>query len=199
MIGLPPLAAGSHIGLFGGSFNPAHEGHLLVAKTALKRLALQRVLWMVSPGNPLKDGQDKPSLEARMAQSRAVIGHAPAVIVSDIEARMGTRYTVDTLAELLTRAPNARFVWIMGADSLANFHRWKEWRAIAASMPIAVIDRPGATLKAMSSPAGRYLARYRVDETDAALLANLKAPALVFLHGPRSSQSSTALRARKSL
>ena len=130
-----------------------------------------------------------------MAASRATAAD-PRIIVSDLEAGVGTHYTCDTLAWLKRHCAGVRFVWLMGADNLADFHRWKRWRDIAASVPIAVIDRPASTLKAAHSPAALWLAPHRVDETDAALLPDRQAPAFAFLHGPRSAQSSTALRAR---
>jgi nicotinate-nucleotide adenylyltransferase len=193
---LPPTFPGQRIGLFGGSFNPPHEGHLLVARTALRRLGLDRLWWLVTPGNPLKENAGLPSLEARMAACRRLVGQDPRIVISGIEAEIGTRYTEETIRFLKRRAPLVRFVWIMGADNLAGFHRWQKWRDIAASVPIAIIDRPGSTLKAAASPAARALARGRIDESDSHALAALVAPVWVFLHGPRSDQSSTRLRAK---
>ncbi|SFV04687.1 nicotinate-nucleotide adenylyltransferase [Methylobacterium sp. 174MFSha1.1] len=199
IVRLPPLAPGLRVGLYGGSFNPAHAGHRHVSRLALRRLALDRVWWLVSPGNPLKDRRHLPEAAARAEGARAVASD-PKIAVTDFEAglgegRLGVRYTVDTLRWLTERQPEVRFVWIMGADSLATFHRWKGFREIAAMMPFAVIDRPGYTLKAMASPAARLLAASRLDETDAPTLAGRSPPAWVFLHGPRNSLSSTALRA----
>ncbi len=194
---LPPHASGQRIGLFGGSFNPPHEGHLLVAQTALRRLRLDRVWWLVTPGNPLKETAGLPSQEDRMAACRRLIGHDPRIIVTGIEAGIGTRYTQETIAFLKQRAPLVRFVWLMGSDNLASFHRWQKWRDIAGMVPIAVIDRPGTTLRAVASPAARALSAHRIGERGASTLAEHKAPAWVFLHGRRSDQSSTRLRAAR--
>ncbi|OYU47638.1 MAG: nicotinic acid mononucleotide adenylyltransferase [Rhizobiales bacterium PAR1] len=184
------------IGLFGGSFNPPHEGHLLVARTALKRLKLDRVWWLVTPGNPLKEIAGLPSQAERMAQCRALIGPDPRIIVTGIEAEIGTRYTEETIRFLKSRCPGVNFVWLMGADNLASFHRWRNWRAIAGAVPMAVIDRPGSTLRAASSRAAQTFSAARRNEREAAHLATMPAPAWVFLHGRRSEASSTALRAR---
>ncbi len=194
IVRLPPLAPGLRVGLYGGSFNPAHAGHRHVSRLALRRLALDRVWWLVSPGNPLKDRSHLPDAAARAAGARAM-ARDPRIAVTDFEAALGVRYTVETLTWLTLRHPEVRFVWIMGADSLASFHRWRGWRMIAARMPIAVIDRPGYTFKAVASPAARALAGSRLDEAAAPTLADRAPPAWVFLHGPRNSLSSTALRA----
>jgi nicotinate-nucleotide adenylyltransferase len=191
---LPPHADGLRIGLLGGSFNPPHAAHRAVSLLAMKRLALDRVWWLVSPGNPLKDISALPSLAQRIAAAKAV-AHHPRIDVTGIEAALGTRYTADTLRRLLTRCPNVRFVWLMGADNLAQFHRWQDWQGIAALLPMAVIDRPTASLRALSSPAALTLARSRIDETDAALLPTDAPPAWVFLHGLKSTTSSTRIRA----
>lgn len=191
---LPPHASGQRIGLFGGSFNPPHEGHLLVAETALRRLKLDRVWWLVTPGNPLKETAGLPSQEERMTACRRLIGHDPRIVVTGIEAGIGTRYTQETIAFLKNRAPGVRFVWLMGSDNLASFHRWQKWRDIAAMVPMAVIDRPGTTLRAVASPAARALAASRLGEREASTLAAREAPAWVFLHGRRSDLSSTRLR-----
>lgn len=197
IVRLPPLAPGLRVGLYGGSFNPAHAGHRHVSRLALRRLALDRVWWLVSPGNPLKDRSHLPGTAFRAQGARAV-AHDPRIAVTGFEATLGIRYTVETLTWLTARHPEVRFIWIMGADSLASFHRWRGWREIAARMPFAVIDRPGYTLKAMASPAARTLAASRIDETAATTLAGRSPPAWVFLHGPRNSLSSTALRAADS-
>lgn len=190
---LPPHAPGLRIGLFGGSFNPPHLGHRLASLTALRRLQLDQVWWLVTPGNPLKDNAALPPLAERIATARALAGHAR-IRVTGIETGLRTRYTADTLRALTRRCPGVRFVWIMGSDNLAGFHRWNEWRAIARMMPIAVIDRPGSTHRAIASPAGNWLARWRVSENAAAALPRLAPPAWVFLHGRRSELSSTYLR-----
>ena len=192
---MPPIAPGLRIGLFGGSFNPPHEGHVLVARTALRRLRLDRIWWLVTPGNPLKDVSGLPSQAERMAACRARVGRDPRMVVTGFEAEIGTRYTAETIRYLTRRCPGVRFVWLMGADNLAGFHRWQEWEGIARSVPIAVIDRPGASLRAASAKAAQRFARGRIDETDAGELAGLVPPVWVFLHGPRSEASSTRLRA----
>jgi nicotinate-nucleotide adenylyltransferase len=190
---LPPHAPGLSVGLFGGSFNPAHAGHRSASLLAMHRLGLDRVWWLVSPGNPLKDTSGLAPLDARIAVAAKIARH-PKIAVTGIEALIGTRYTYETIAYLKRRCPGVRFVWIMGGDNLATFHQWKRWRDIAALVPIAIIDRPGSTLKPLRAPAGVALAPYRRDESDARLLARAKPPAFVFLHGPRSKLSSTALR-----
>lgn len=190
---LPPHAPGLRIGLFGGSFNPAHDGHRLASLTALRRLQLDKVWWLVTPGNPLKDNTRLPPLPERIRQARSVANSAR-IHVTGIEARLRTRYTADTLRALKRRCPGVRFVWIMGSDNLASFHRWNEWRAIARMMPIAIIDRPGSTHSAMASPAANWLSRWRIPESQAATLARTEPPAWVFLHGRRSALSSTMLR-----
>ncbi len=195
---LPPSAPGLKIGLFGGSFNPPHEGHRAASLLALRRLGLDWLWWLVSPGNPLKDTHHLPPLATRLAAVRQLAQH-PRIAVSGIEAAIGTRYTYETIAYLTQRCPGVDFVWIMGADNLASFHQWKRWRDIAALVPIAVIDRPGATLAAIHSPAGVLLSRYRYDENCGRAFAMAKPPAFIFLHGPRSSLSSTALRAKADL
>jgi nicotinate-nucleotide adenylyltransferase len=181
------------IGLLGGSFNPPHEGHALVTRLALTRLGLDRVWWLVTPGNPLKSPAELAALQERVEAARGLIA-GPRVAITDIEAQIGARYTYDTLAWLARRARGARFVWLMGADNLGQFHLWRHWRAIADLTPIAVVDRPGSTLRAMSSPAAIALAPWRTPERDALRLAGRRPPALVFLHGPRSELSSTLLR-----
>ena len=157
---LPPVARGQRIGLFGGSFNPPHEGHLLVAETALRKLRLHQVWWLVTPGNPLKENRDLPPLEQRMAEC-AALTRDPRMVVTGIEAGIGTAFTQQTVAYLAQRLPSVRFVWIMGADSMIGFHRWQRWNAIARAVPIAVVDRPGATLQAVASRSGQALARVR--------------------------------------
>jgi nicotinate-nucleotide adenylyltransferase len=190
---LPRHAPGMRIGLFGGSFNPPHEGHRLVTLTALRRLRLDRVWCMVTPGNPLKDARRLAPLAKRIEVARDVLDH-PRVDVTGFEAAIGTRYTLDTIRYLKRRCPTVRFVWIMGADNLASFHRWQGWRDIARAMPIAVIDRPGSTLKGVRNRAASHLADSRLEESDGPLLATRAPPAWVFLHGPRSALSSTQLR-----
>jgi len=195
---LPPHARGMRIGLFGGSFNPSHAGHVLVCALALRRLGLDRVWLMVSPGNPLKDPKELPSLEARMQAARG-LSRDPRVIVTGFEAALGARYSYQTVAYLRRACPGVKFVWIMGADNLASFFRWKRWRDIARKMPILVVDRPGSTHRAVHGLSGGWFERYRLPESAARTLPGRQAPALVVLHGPRSSLSSTKLRAGKAL
>ncbi len=192
---LPAHTPGLRVGLFGGTFNPPHAGHRLVSTVALSRLGLDQIWWLVTPGNPLKANDGLPPLDARMAAARDLADH-PRIVVTGLEAQIGTRYTYDTVAWLTKRCPGVRFVWIMGADNLAGFHRWQHWRDIAELVPIAVIDRPGSTLRATNSPAGAWLAPHRLDETDGPLLAQTRAPAFVFIHARRSDLSSTELRRR---
>ena len=190
---LPPFAPGMRIGLLGGSFNPPHEGHALITRLALRRLRLDRIWWLVTPGNPLKSLTGLAALKARVEAARG-LDVGPKVVISDIEAQIESRFTYDTLRWLKRRAPRVHFVWIMGADNLRQFHRWRHWRAIADLVPIVVVDRPGSTLSATSGRAGAALARWRVPEREATRFAAMRPPALLFLHGRRSKLSSTALR-----
>ncbi len=181
------------IGLLGGSFNPAHDAHRALSLLAWKRLGLDRVWWLVSPGNPLKENSVLPPVEDRIKQAREVSA-SPYIDVAAPEVAYRTRYTFDTLKRLLASSPDARFVWLMGADNLAQFHRWKRWQEIAKMMPIAVIERPGDEDAPLSSKAAHALARYRMDESDAALLMSMRPPAWIYLHGLKSPLSSTSLR-----
>lgn len=190
---LPPHAIGQRIGLYGGSFNPPHTAHRAVALLALKRLKLDAVWLLVTPGNPLKSGAGLAPLGERMSRLKGLVGH-PRLKVTDLEARFGTHYTADTIAAVTARAPSVTFVWVMGADNLAQFHRWQDWRGIARRVSLAVVDRPGSSLKAAASPAARALARARLSEGRAATLARRAPPAWVFLHGLKSPLSSTSLR-----
>lgn len=192
------LQPGMRVGLLGGSFNPAHDGHAHVAETALRRLDLDRVVWLVSPQNPLKDARDSAPLAERMASARAAAAraaHGPAMIVSDFETRVGTQWTVDTLRALVARHPGVRFVWLMGSDNLASFHRWRGWTDIMRMMPVAVIARPGSLLQARTSPAAARFAEARLLASRARLLPGLQAPAWTWLTAPLNHRSSTALRA----
>lgn len=191
---MPPAAAGQRIGLMGGSFNPPHKGHLTVARTALNRLRLDSIWWLVSPGNPLKVNDGLPALPQRIAACRALTRHDPHIQVSGLEAELGSVYSSDTIAFLTRRHPAVHFVWVMGADNLATFHCWRRWRDIALAMPIAVIDRPGWHFGALSSPAAGALARNRLPESHAARLPFARPPAWIYLHTRLSPQSSTALR-----
>ncbi|KRB51163.1 MAG: nicotinate-nucleotide adenylyltransferase [Pseudomonadota bacterium] len=189
------LQPGMRVGLYGGSFNPAHEGHAHVAETARRRLGLDRVVWLVSPQNPLKSSRETAGLAERMAGVRRVVS-GRSMIVSDAETRFGSQYTVDTLRALKARFPGVHFVWIMGADSLATFHRWRGWTQIMAEVPVAVVSRPWISLKSRFSPAARRFAHARVPSQQAMLLPGADPPRWVFLTGPLNYQSSTALRER---
>ena len=191
--GWPVATAGMTVGLLGGSFDPAHEGHAHVTREALKRLGLDRVWWLVSPGNPLKARPPAP-MAGRLARASAVIGH-PRVVVSDIEARLGTRHTAQTLRRLMALYPGVRFVWLMGADNLAEFHRWQDWDWIMTHVPIGVFARPGARLAARGARAADEYARYRLPAEAAGLLARCPPPAWCFLDVPMLGHSSSAIRA----
>jgi len=180
-------------GLLGGSFNPAHGGHRAISLAAMQALGLNEVWWLVSPGNPLKPREGMAPLAARVRSARRQARRAP-IRVTAIERELGTRYTIDTLRVLKRRYPNRRFVWLMGADNLAQMHLWKDWRNIAREMPIAVIARPGYNAKALASPAMTWLRRYRLP---AAGLKNRKewsAPALIELRFDPDPRSATSLR-----
>lgn len=190
---MPFVTKGMQVGLFGGSFNPPHAGHSLVAEIAMRRLALDQLWWMVTPGNPLKNTRELAPLAERLRQSEA-IAEDPRIKVTAFEAAQNVRYTADTLALIKARNPGVDFVWIMGADNLRDFHRWQRWRQIAMTFPIAIIDRPGATLSFLSSVMTKTFDYARIDEADAPTLAHKRAPAWTFIHGPRSLLSSTAIR-----
>lgn len=190
---MPHVEKGMAVGLFGGSFNPPHAGHALVAEISLRRLKLDQLWWMVTPGNPLKSTRQLAPLADRLAMCEAK-AKDPRIKVTAFEAAYHVRYTADTLRLIKARNPGVNFVWIMGADNLANFHRWQRWEKIAMTFPIAVIDRPGSTLSYLSSHMAKTFDYARVDEEDAQTLARRRAPAWSFIHGPRSSLSSTAIR-----
>ncbi len=160
---------------------------------ALRRLRLDCIWWLVSPGNPLKDKRELAPLSARIEAARKIASH-PRIKISGIETAIGATYSFETVSYLKRRCPGVHFVWIMGADNLAGLHRWKRWRDLITLAPIAIIDRPGSTLKSMSTRAGQILAPYRLSENAASRLATATPPAFVFLHGPRSALSSSALR-----
>lgn len=190
LIALP----GQRIGLLGGSFDPPHQGHVHITRWALRALRLDRIWWVVSPGNPLKR-QGPTELARRLAACRAVVDH-PRVDVTDIEARLGTRYTADTLVALQHRYPALTFVWLMGADNLVTFHRWQRWQDIMQRMPVGVLARPGEQVAAGLAPAARRFARRRLPAALASRLATRKPPAWTLLTGRMSGQSSTAIRSR---
>jgi len=183
------------IGLFGGSFNPIHDGHRLVIEEMLRRLELDAVWVLVTPGNPLKDHRDLAPLADRVEAARQFLGN-PKVRVTGVEAAHGFTYSWQTIRWLTQSLPDRRFVWIMGADNLLDFHRWERWRNIAAMVPIAVYVRPGTSRRAPASLAAGYMARWRLDEADAGRLASHRPRAWVYLHGRQSPLSSSAIRAR---
>jgi nicotinate-nucleotide adenylyltransferase len=190
---MPHAEKGMAVGLFGGSFNPPHRGHALVAEIAMRRMRLDQLWWIVTPGNPLKASSELAPLSERLELSET-IARDPRIKVTAFEARHNIRYTADTLELIKTRNPGVDFVWIMGADNLRDFHHWQRWRQIALTFPIAVIDRPGSTLSFLSSVVAKTFDYARIDEAEAPRLARMKAPAWTFIHGPRSSLSSTAIR-----
>jgi nicotinate-nucleotide adenylyltransferase len=190
----PPAMAGMRIGLLGGSFNPPHAAHRMISETALKRLRLDQVWWMVTPGNPLKDHSGLAPLAERVRLSRKVVQHAR-IKVTAFEAGIQTAYTAESLDWLLRLFPDVHFVWLMGADNLATFHRWRDWQKIFYLMPIAVEDRPEWRYRALASPAGSRFGRFRIPEIGGPALADLAPPAWCYLSGPLSKLSSTALRA----
>ena len=191
--GVPPHGAGQAIGLLGGSFDPPHGGHRCISEIALNRLGLDALWWMVTPGNPLKDVAALPPLTRRMRRAAALAAH-PQITISGAEEALGPRFTADLVRILQARSPAARFVWIMGSDNLAQFHRWEDWRGIAASVPVAVVNRPGFLATPLNARAAQALAARRIDEADALRLADCAPPAWVVLGGPRSRLSSTAIR-----
>jgi nicotinate-nucleotide adenylyltransferase len=195
---IPAHYPGQRIGLFGGSFNPPHAAHLSACLLAMKRLRLDRVWWLVTPGNPLKDTMALAPLAERVIAARA-LAHHPRIDVTGIEAEIGIRYSHDTVRYLVSHCPGVRFVWIMGADNLRTFHHWQKWRGIAELAPIAVVDRLGPSLQATSSVAAQALSRRRLPEREAASLLECPPPAWVLLHGLKSPLSSTALRRRASV
>ena len=184
------------IGLMGGSFNPAHDGHRHIARAALRRLGLDEVWWLVSPQNPLKSRDDMGAYAERLASARAVAKH-PRIKVRDIERRLGTVYTSECVAWLVRRAPRARFVWLMGADNLRQFDSWYHWSRILHTVPVAVFDRPPYALPALHSTAARHFARFRVAERRARLLPWMAPPAWVFFHTVRHSATASAIRASR--
>ncbi|MEM6462743.1 MAG: nicotinate-nucleotide adenylyltransferase [Pseudomonadota bacterium] len=190
---MPHVHKDMSVGLFGGSFNPPHDGHLLVADTALRKLRLNQLWWMVTPGNPLKENSGLPSLQERIEWCQGMVKD-PRIKITAFEAAIGVRYTAETLRFVQNRCRGVNFVWVMGADNLAGFHRWQNWQQIAETVPIAIIDRPGSTLSYLSSVMAKTFGHARVDENDAAVLPHMRPPAWTFIHGPRSPLSSTAIR-----
>ena len=192
--GFPYLRAGMTVGLLGGSFDPAHMGHVQISRAALQRFGLDRMWWLVSPGNPLKRHQPAP-LEKRMDAARRIMQH-PHVHISDAEAQLGTRYTAQTLRHLRRMYPGVRFVWLMGADNLAQFHRWKDWRQIMDTVPVGVLARPGDRISARLSPAARIYRARMLKDVQSQCLAQAPVPAWCFVNVPMVAASSTAIRAK---
>jgi len=190
------LYPGMRVGLFGGSFNPAHAGHLHVAREAKKRLGLDRVWWMVSPQNPLKDTAQTDAYWRRMADVWA-LADDPDFVVTDVERRLGTSFTQATVSALVTRHPGVRFVWVMGADNLQGFHRWRGWSSIMNTLPVAVVARPGDALRARLGVAARRFANARVDQAHARALVAMQAPAWLYLTTKLHPASSTELRTQR--
>lgn len=190
--GFPHARAGQVVGLLGGSFDPAHDGHAMITREALKRFALDEIWWLVSPGNPLKANGPAP-MEQRLARARDIIHH-PNVKVTDIEARIGTRYTARTLRALRRLYPGVRFVWLMGADNLAQLDRWQEWRWIMENIPVGVLARPGQRISARMSKAARVYDFARMPAQMAGRLGRSDAPSWCFVNVPMVALSSTELR-----
>jgi nicotinate-nucleotide adenylyltransferase len=183
------------IGLLGGSFNPAHRGHRRISLAALRALGLDEVWWLVSPGNPLKEGaKDMAPFEARLASATRMARRAP-IRVSDFEQREGTRFTIDTVRRLKQRLPNDRFIWLLGGDTLPNFHKWRDWRGLAREVPIAVIRRPGYDSAAHAARAMGWLRGFVHPSGQASHWTDWSAPAIIFLRLPPDRTSATAIRA----
>jgi nicotinate-nucleotide adenylyltransferase len=192
--GLPYARAGRVVGLLGGSFDPAHDGHAHISREALKRFALDELWWLVSPGNPLKAHGPAP-LEHRMARARMVMDH-PRVKISDFEAQVGTRFTAETLRALIRIYPGVRFVWLMGADNLLEFDQWQDWRWIIENVPIGVLARPGQRIAARHAKAADIYRSARLKGRQAPALAQGAAPRWCFVNVPMIDISSTEIRAR---
>lgn len=182
------------VGLLGGSFNPAHDGHVHISRLAIKRLGLDQVWWLVSPQNPLKAKDDMAPLAERLAGARSLVEGEAGIVATALEADLGTRYTADTLVALQTAFPDVKFVWLIGADNLAQMHRWRDWQAIFATVPIAVFPRAPYSLGALGSRAARLFKGARVPETQARRLAALSPPAWVYLTAPLHGESATRIR-----
>ena len=193
LLGFPKASSGLRVGLLGGSFDPPHTGHVHITKQALRRFGLDRVWWLVSPGNPLKTDGPAP-LAQRMAACRQIMQH-PKVEITDIETRLGTQYTADTLMRLQEIYSNVQFVWLMGADNLANVHKWERWDWIFENVPVGVTSRPGEHLKAGASKAAQKYATARLPAAAGRILPFQKPPAWCLLEGPVVDMSSTEIRA----
>lgn len=191
---LPKARAGQVIGLLGGSFDPPHAGHVHISEQALRRFGLDRIWWLVSPGNPLK--KRGPAPMSRRAEAARRLIRNPRIEVTDFEAQVGTRYTAETILALYHHYPRTRFVWLMGADNLAQFHLWDSWEWIMQNIPIGVIARPGDRMGARTSPAAQRFERFRIPGKSSRLLGHAAAPAWCFINVPMMKLSSTQIRAR---
>ena len=189
----PPAFPNMRIGLLGGSFNPPHEGHRHISLAALRRLRLDKLWWLVTPGNPLKTGVHLPGLAERLSLAAEIASH-PAIEITGFEAALPTAYAIDTVNFLQRRSPGTHFVWIIGGDNLAQFHRWRDWTRLFTALPILVLDRPGARLAALASPAARRFDAARLPECAASSLPVLSPPAWIYLTLPLCDMSSTAIR-----
>lgn len=192
--GFPAIRAGQSVGLLGGSFDPPHAGHVHVTREALKRFGLDRIWWLVSPGNPLKPVGPAP-LERRMEVARRMMRH-PRVMISDIEAKIGTRYTADTLSVLVERFPGVRFVWLMGADNLLLIHHWQQWCRIFQTVPVGIVARSVDVAAARHAKAATTFANVRLQNHQSLLLPRTSAPAWCLVNVPMLDVSSSAIRAR---
>lgn len=189
------VSKGLRIGLLGGSFNPAHEGHLHISQLALKHLGLDQIWWLVSPQNPLKPVEGMASLADRMESARKITKRSR-IVVTDIERTLGTQYTADTLVTLKKKFPGGRFVWLMGADNLLQIDQWNKWASIFMTLPVAIFARPTYSLRAENAKAARRFARFRVNRRKARQLVNMQPPAWAFLKTPLNSISATEIRSR---
>ncbi|MCV6613119.1 MAG: nicotinate-nucleotide adenylyltransferase [Amphritea sp.] len=191
---LPYARSGQVIGLLGGSFDPAHEGHAHISREAMKRFGLQQVWWLMSPGNPLKT-KGPASVEQRIEHAKKVVDH-PRIVLTALETQLGTRYTAETLARLQMLYPGVRFVWLMGADNLAQFHLWRDWQDIMARVPVAVLARPGDRLAARCSKAARLYRAARLAPQQSHTLPYMVPPRWCFMNIPMAAQSSSQIRAK---
>lgn len=190
------MTPGLRVGLLGGSFNPAHAGHLHISESALHMLDLDQVWWLISPQNPLKSSDGMHTLDARLEQADEISDVNPRIFPTDIEVDLGTRYTCDTLPALVSKFPDTAFVWLMGADNLLQFHKWRNWTEIFNIVPVAVFGRPGYSLRATFSVAARRFARDRWPQAQAKRLADERVPAWMLLKIREHPESATRIRAQ---
>lgn len=190
-------ALSQRIGVLGGSFNPAHEGHVHIAQLALQRLAVDQVWWLVSPQNPLKPVIGMASFEERFASAKTAASVEPRIVVTDAELRLGTRYTAETLPQIVAEHPNARFVWIMGADNLSQMEHWENWSSIFHAVPIAVFARPPYDSGVLACTVAARFADHRHDESRGEVLAEMEPPAWIYFDTPQNSKSATQIRSQR--